>query len=213
MRFTPETSCVGQMQEYSEEQIRNETMIYGGSVAWTRVHGGPMTCDALRIAQENSRDLVRVHAERGYHPVIDTKSVLLMPGMSPCIPGWHCDGVIRSVRGAQPNLSTLDERVLHYIVTYDTVGGRDSTHYATSPIDVEVDESRIWASVNERVKDMQYGTYGNGEVVRMTRSTLHRGPPATVRQWRFFFRMSFYHMPCVNEIRNQVQVYTESKGW
>ena len=55
----------------------------------------------------------------GYHIVIDTKVVMLMPGMYPCIGGWHADAIER--KNGQPDLSTLnDNKGTHFIYSAST---------------------------------------------------------------------------------------------
>lgn len=207
---------VGDLGDFTEEQIQAEPMIYGGSIMWTRIHGGIMTARALTLVELAGMDL-DWHARRGYHPVIDTKVVLLMPGMYSCIPGWHCDGVIRKKRGSQPDLSTLDEEVDHFLVSYDSENGETAPEFLDHLIGVPpnaIDPDQVWKSVNSHISksELSRSQYGNGEMVKFQRSSLHRGVPAMVRQWKYFFRLSFYHMPAMNEIRKQVQVYTDVNG-
>ena len=217
-RFTPNAQMVANSEGY-DDRINEEPMLYGASIDFAREQGGPITnniLDVLEVDGDEFREKCFEHSLLGYHPIIDTKSVLLMPGMYPCIPGWHCDGVIRNGRNSQPDLNTLDAPIQHYICTVSDVSVADhcGTDIATEAVELDVDPDRVWGSVNEQIHDINHRTPRPGEIWTFTRSTLHRGQQCTKRQWRYFFRMSFYHMPAMNEIRQQVQVYSDpNKGW
>lgn len=198
-----------------KEVIRREPMIAGGSWSFCRAKGGVLTHKVMDTISDDVLSDIKDHALRGYHPVIDTKVVMLMPGMVPCIPGWHCDGVIRKDDKSQPNLDTLKDPTYHYIASVSTDEELCPTEICNSPVFIEVDEGKVWESVNRGVikEDPMVLKLRSGMVTRFSRQTLHRGTAATKRGWRFFFRLSFYHMPVQNEIRNQVQVYTQDQGW
>ena len=92
----------------------------------------------------------------------------------------------------------------------------ESTELIKNDVNIDVDEDHVWQSVDKylRKNEPEVTKTQSGEIIRFTRSTLHNCPPTTVRGWRFFFRLSFYHMPVMNKIRKQVQIYTDiSKGW
>ena len=198
--------------KFSDAQVEAEPMIYGGSWDWTRKHGGPITQAVMDKIHSSVQRNLPIQARLGYHPVIDTKSVLLMEGQYPCIPGWHCDGVIRAAQGAQPDMSTLGEPIQHFVCV---VGG-DGTEFLVTPWLIDgVDSDNVWASVNAQIpEDAHTHQLHSGDIVSFNRDQLHRGPAATARGWRYFFRLSFYHMPAMNVLRNQVQVYVDvGKGW
>jgi hypothetical protein len=199
--------------EITEQLIMNQPMVYGGSWGWTRKYGGYLANLVMDRINESVMSQILHHALAGYHPVIDTKVVQLMPGQYPCIPGWHCDGVIRKARGEQPDLNTLNEHVMHYVCSFcseDT----SKTSVMLDSINLDVDENNVWSSVNEQVKPNRVKHLRSGQVGMFTRDRLHQGTPATKRCWRYFFRLSFYHMPAMNQLRKQVQVYTDvGKGW
>lgn len=226
--FVPDITDIGEITtDFTEEDIEREPMIYGGSVEWVRQQKhAPITNEILsHITRERDgylwtfRDEMAAHAAIGYHPVIDTKSVLLMPGQYPCIPGWHCDGVVRQSKTAQPDLDTLHDLVYHYVATITAGGAHVPTELITTRIEMpDTPRENVWATVSEFVERPTTAKATTksrpGCIVRFSRSTLHRGLPATERCWRYFFRLSFYHMPVMNRIRNQVQVYTDTeRGW
>jgi hypothetical protein len=197
-----------------ESLISDEPMIYGGSWEFCRENGGNITNNIMDEIQGDVFNEITRSALIGYHPVIDTKTILLMPGQTPCIPGWHCDGVIRKDRGSQPDLTTLNEPVYHYVSSVASEYISPTEILDGILVSKNIDENKVWNSVNDQVKN-KYRTslVESGQIVKFKRSTLHRGTPTDKRAWRFFFRLSFYHMPCMNEIRKQVQVYTSNEGW
>ncbi|AUR95550.1 hypothetical protein NVP1208B_62 [Vibrio phage 1.208.B._10N.222.52.A7] len=209
-------------------KIQDEPMLYGATLKHILDNSDryPVTFELLmKIWDTDFESLIVQQAMLGYHPVIDTKVVLLMPDMYPCISGWHCDGVIRNERGGQPQLSTLNEDIKHFVCTIsdDPQGNHTGTEFITNELTLDIDmESggNVWGKVDTAVnKALDEGNIKplvshNGEIYQFNRPTLHRGLPATTRQWRYFFRLSFYHMPAMNEERKQVQVYIDvNKGW
>lgn len=217
--FQPNHKCLGELGpgEMNSLSIRDEPMLYGGSWDWTINNGGPITLAVMmRIDGDVSKWIGRM-ARKGYHPVVDTKSVLLMPGQYPCIPGWHCDGVIRDERGLQPNLNTLHNPIKHYIYSISESGNGGTEFLDNDIYHTDIDEDNVWGSVDKQIEesgDAKIKKCLNNHVYSFFRNQLHRGVEAKERTWRYFFRLSFYHMPAMNEVRNQVQVYTHiNTGW
>ena len=222
--FDPRINSVKELDiNISDSDIEREPMVYGGSAHWTNINGGPLTkaiLDAIKDTYE-FRMLLESQGIKGYHPVIDTKSVLLMPGWYPCIPGWHCDGVIRNDRNSQPDTLTISEPIQHYTCYFTGDGEFSPTEFIEDPLVLNVNPEEVWKSVDLGVKDaLSKGRVSvfaakPGEIVKFNRSTLHRGVLATRRHWRYFFRLSFYHMPAMNRFRHQVQVYPKdiNGGW
>lgn len=214
IRFRPSAERLGQfMVVASEEEIANEPMIYGGSWNWCLENGGPITKMVMDCIKTSVTENIDDHALQGYHPVIDTKSVLLMPGQYPCIPGLHCDGVIRKDRHSQPDVNSLSEGIWHYTCAINA-NGDPVTEFVDQPCELDVDPAAVWNSV-EKQSDQCSITQGvSGCIYTFKRDQLHRGGPAINRGWRYFFRLSFYHMPALNQFRKQVQVYTTvEQGW
>ena len=214
--FVPKCDLIREEQFVcTVKDIEMEPMLYGASWNYARDHGGMLTQGVMNEIEERVFSLLHVHALKGYHPVIDTKSVMLMPGQFPCIPGWHCDGVIRKDANSQPNLATLNDDIQHFVCTLSTKIDLAPMEYLVNPVEVEFDKHAVWDSVNSYLSDISFQhSLNSGQILQFNRSTLHRGTAAKERGWRYFFRLSFYHMPAVNRIRNQVQVYLmDERGW
>ena len=213
--FKPTVRRVSQVvTANAADAIKLEPMLYGASWRWAFENGGALTKKVMLNIKEQVADLIPEHAIMGYHPIIDTKSVLLMQGQYPCIPGWHCDGVPRPHRGAQPDVSLIDEPVYHFVCVIDQ-NDSPATEFLTDTKLICVDKRQVWSSVNRQVPDdADIYRAASGEIVQFQRGQLHRGNQAQQQGWRYFFRLSFYHMPVMNEIRNQVQVYVDTgTGW
>src|SRR5690606_18875966 len=130
--------------------------------------------------------------------------------------GWHCDGVIRDDKNSQPNLDTLNEPISHFVLTGCSAPGACPTEYWNPTIELEFtdeEKNHVWKSLDTKIKELDNSEEGNitksvdWAMYHMYRDTPHRGTQATKRTWRMFYRMSFYHMPCANQFRNQVVVY------
>lgn len=213
---TPQT--VETAPKTGEKSIREEPMLFGASIDFAYKEGGMLTRQVLNHIrnQPGFSDECFIHASKGYHPVIDTKSVMLMPGFYPCIPGWHCDGVIRKDGESQPDLSTLNEDIYHYTCVLSSNPDQSETEFLNENVSIDIDENAVWQSVDKDLEKRSLNVlrFKSGDIVRFRRSNLHKCPPANQRQWRYFFRISFYHMPAMNQIRNQVQVYIDkNQGW
>ena len=210
MLFHPEFKTVGYVEPWaSVSDIEAEPMLFSASFDFAREKGGSLTQKCL--------DVIEPIVLKNTIHVIDTKSVMLMPGMYPSIPGWHCDGVIRAKDGDQPDISKMNRDVLHYIVMISSdENGVSNTRLLSERVQLEIDPNRVWGSLNEELekKDPLSVCVPDGRVVRFTQDTPHRAEPAHSKGWRFFFRCSEYHMPPMNKIRHQVQVYTTPQnGW
>lgn len=211
MLFTPNIEVVGHINPTASiEQIESEVMLYSASLAFAREHGGPLTQSVL--------DVIENKLDPNKHYVIDTKSVMLMPGMYPAIPGWHCDGVIRHNQFAQPDLEKINTEIQHWAVLVSShYEGTSNTEFLTEPVVVHCEQDRVWGSTNEyleKFRGLPTLLAKDGEIIQFSQPTLHRAKPAINKGWRFFFRLSEYHMPPLNKIRHQVQVYAAiSSGW
>lgn len=218
--------------ECDEESLKNERSIYGGSLEWTMLNADQITRNLTNQLFDNPRfqeDLIP-HALLGLHPVIDTRVTLMINEnfapvdlageeleMYQAIAGWHCDGVPRKNRSTQPDLSTVDEPVYHYITSLSSTDEQISgTELVDQDFALRIDpEKRVWDQVNSHVKKSEFSTKTcpDGVFTRFNRQTVHQTTPSKVRGWRYFFRCSFYHMPVMNEFRVNNNVYLVPKGW
>ena len=205
---------------WSVDEIKKEPMLFGASYEFARSDGGIITNMVLDNIEDDMKKHIEEMSIKGYHPVIDTKSVMLMPQWFPSIPGWHCDGVIRPDAKSQPDLNTIKEDIIHYIYLGATISDLSCPIFIAEDLELDVDKNAVWKSVHNSVSDVEldkkltYMQTYEGDIVKFNRSALHICSPSKLRGWRYFFRLSFYHMPAMNEIRNQVQTYIDvNTGW
>lgn len=207
--FKPKIKIVNVIQGVvSEKLIADETMLFSASPEFAREHGGTLTNRVLNSLRPYMKD--------GKNYIIDTKSVMLMPGMYPAIPGWHCDGVIRKNAESQPDLKKLNDSMEHFICFLSSEENVSRTAFLRESCSVEYDPNRVWGSIDAQINKGKIKAFEakEGEIIKFNQATLHCARPAKKRGWRFFIRMSEYHMPPRNEIRRQVQVYSQvEQGW
>ena len=194
---------------WESEIISREPMLFSSSVEFANKNGGDLTKAVLRGIELECPD--------HFFVVIDTRSHMLMRGMYPAIPGWHCDGVMRGANG-QPDFGLLDHKAEHRVITVSSEkGGVSNTEFIAEKLCVEYEPGKVWGSINDDIEEsMSPDTYQvpDGDLITFNQLALHRATPAKTNGWRWFFRLSFYHSPPINKIRNQVQVYTsQSTGW
>jgi hypothetical protein len=225
---------------FSEDDIKSERSIYGGSIDWTLDRGDKIT----RFVTEqilNFADFDKMvvdHALKGYHPVIDTRvTMLLNENQNPvdlnfgdlemyqAIPGWHCDGVIRKDKFSQPDPKTVAEDIRHFICSF-SAGNHQSynrssiapTQLIIDPLEMVIDDEKpIWAQVDAKVRESHLKVFEprDGDIIEFSRPTIHRSTASRGKGWRFFYRLSFYHMPAINEFRvnNNVYIASQGGGW
>ena len=226
MKFRPDYMFLrNNVSVVSKEDLKKEPMLYSASLDFARKNGGALTNKILdRIDSSLARDIA-YHANKGYHPVIDTKVVMLKKGWYPSIPGWHCDNVPRGENG-QPDMTQLYDQVYHYICNYSTDNNLCPTEILRTEENVDIIKSQVWKSVDSGIREKlalaapSFKDHAmkvqvrSGQIVRFSRQTLHNCSPANKDGWRMFFRLSFMATPARNEIRNQVQIYTDvNQGW
>jgi hypothetical protein len=227
------------MNPFTEDQIKNERSVYGGSANWVMDRADYITKKITTsiYSLPDFDALILKHADMGYHPIIDTRVTMLLNTnhipvdlsgrdleMYQAIPGWHCDGVIRKNKNSQPCPETISENVDHFIFSCSSgmseLRPLAPTQLISSKIKMDLDdELPIWeqvnSKVNENIDNLTIKEPIDGDVVQFNRATIHRSTPARGRGWRYFYRLSFYHMPANNEFRvnNNVYISYTGGGW
>ena len=101
MKITSTMELGPALPKFSQDEIKNEPMLFNCSADAAWELGGPITRAFLESL--GSHQAV----------VIDTRSHMLMQGWWPCIPGWHHDDVPRSRSDGQPNYETPEYHSMH----------------------------------------------------------------------------------------------------
>lgn len=209
-RFVPDAISVGHVPVFSFTDIEQEPQLYSASRLFAAQRGGPITTAILAAMPD---DAWQPAPDR--YIVIDTRSHMLMPGMYPAIPGWHCDAWPRTNAGeGQPDpTNTADKAgVRHWAVS---VGDCSQTEFLGFPIELELRPDAVWAGVSEEIGTPHGRWFQPAQTIyAFGPDQLHRASPATARGWRFWLRLSHYQRPPLNRVRSQTQVYlTEHGGW
>lgn len=209
-------------QKFDADTIKNETMIFRGDWDFALEHGNICTQTVLKAISDHHqfRSDWDFNSALGNVAIIDTKVTMLKPGMYPCIGGWHCDEVPRSVKNGQPIISKIGDDAQHWLVSLATDPKLCPTAFISEQVDLldgVIDPDAVWKSLHKHIESSHYSKQFAypGEVVRHSRSDIHAGTMAEMEGWRFFFKLWFAKPKGINnEIRRQVQVYTDiSGGW
>jgi len=203
--FRPMRKVLGELPTFRQDEVRREPMVFAADFAGAIEMGGPITVAFMRF----------LDPKKAW--VIDSKTVMLMEGMYPCIPGWHHDDVPRNTPDGQPNYMNPDYLSSHVMAI---VGEGSQTEYVDQEVTLPpVEGGRIIYQVWDRVLDAmrpRVYTVPYRQVLGFEWSDLHRGTKAVKNGWRFFIRASTNTRREVkNERRTQVQVYMDdaSRGW
>lgn len=204
--------------------IKNEPMFFRASEIFASERGGPLTDGFLAAAEEVWGNLDDC--------IIDTRWHYLMPGMYPCIPGWHVDDAPRDPNkyGGQPDLWTNAAGPEHMLCVVDA-GTGSLTQFLTGDIrisktvlvnELESNNAPFFKTADDLIsvcydeQNTQLVTVDPGSLVEFNMHSWHRGMPATGQGFRWFARITrgSHHKPA-NEIRHNSQVYlTEAnQGW
>lgn len=198
---------------FTDDEIKNEPMLYSCDYATTRKLGGPITHAFL------DKVLPTVRSNPSF--IFDSRSHMLMPGMFPCIPGYHHDDVPRTAPGGQPNYDNPAYDAGHVMAI---VGDASKTEFAVGTADFPAvpEGQRVYEFWHEEVMkklaagELKMTEAKPGHIIYFNSRTWHRGTAATKHGWRWFGRASYNtQRRCVNEQRMQVQVYLPvvNAGW
>lgn len=201
---------------WDEEQIKNEPMLFNCDLEGALRLGGPITHAFLAALPEDWQSDV----------VIDSRVHMLMPGWTPCIPGWHHDDVPRGGSNNQPIYDRLhDAEHLMGLVNGDIA----ATRFLVGPVVVSEAHSKAlvykeWSQeINRQIAtgspNFKVMSAPSGRLIQFDCYAFHTGVPAIENGWRWFIRVSRKSQrldkPLTNELRRQVQVYMEfpEQGW
>ena len=209
--FTSNTEVIGKAPSYTDEEIKNEPMLFSADWEFAYKNGGPITRNFLNHFLFRSNDWI-----------IDTRVHMLMKDWYPCIGGWHCDNIPRNTWNGQPDYKNPAFISDHVLCVIDSGTGsltefvEDEIRLSDVPEDKMVYE-HFSKEINSQVKDSIIKTtqFESGDVLSFNALTFHRGRPATGSGWRFFIRATTNTpQKAYNEVRRQVNVYLNTeKGW
>lgn len=211
-RFVSSFGAAAELPQFSEQQVKNEPMLFSCDRTAAHELGGPLTrafLDAM-LPDWKASEIV-----------VDSRVHMLMPGFWPCIPGWHHDDVPREREDGQPEYVSPSYHAEHCMAL---VGDASVTEFAVGATflpDVPLGAVyyREWHPlINEAIEAGELFSMKApvGRLVYFDSHAFHQGVPATKHGWRWFVRASRNtgRKPA-NELRRQVQVYLSEpmQGW
>ena len=197
------------IEQPSEELVRNTLGLFNASIEDAVKYGGELTRAALGAMNlRNDRRFI----------VVDTKVHMLIPGMSPAIPGWHTDGVPRgplrdSIHHGLPDLYAQERKNIrphryHLLVT----GSGCLTEFLLDPIELPFSrepDAQIYNRMSKWTNDYIKGwveddptasfpkgcredivqTAPSCRIVEFDWWNIHQGVVATKKEWRYLIRV------------------------
>lgn len=209
------------------ELIKAEPMFFRATPDFAVREGNSLTLHFLVAAERIWGNLDGV--------IIDSRHHMLMPGMYPCIPGWHTDDAPRDPGycGGQPNIFDPEYETEHLLCVVD-YGTGSLTEFLVGEVHLDrahiesayqLDGHNFYKTADARLELMEglgKPTFLErvqvepGEIAEFNVHSWHRGAPAKQRGFRWFIRMTRNSRHKVeNEIRTNAQVYLTDAtyGW
>lgn len=215
-KFHSEIFLLGHLPHFSQDEIKNEIMLFNVDLAFAYQHGGPITRSFL--------DLLPEEFTSSKHLVIDSRVHMLMKEFFyPAIPGFHHDSVERTRPGDnQPNYVNPTHRSNHIMALAN--GDVCPTEFALGVAefpDVPIGDVyyKVWhPMVEEKIRTGELTSYfvPSNRLIMFDDRAWHQATIARENGWRWFVRASVDpDRKPTNEIRRQVQVYLEKpmEGW
>ena len=208
--FHSQASYGDYLPDFTQNEIKNEPMMFSASLDFAREHAGPITRAFLD------------HLEAPKNAIFDSRSHMLMPGWWPCIPGWHHDDIPRSRSDGQPDYDNPSYLSNHCMVLVNgdicpTLMALGDCRLSEVPIGQTIYE--VWdAEISALVEkgDLRSMPTESNRMTYFNWQTIHGGQQAKRSGWRWFGRASWNtERKFFNEVRHQVQVYLPfpKAGW
>ncbi len=202
--------------DVGQVQINKLPQLYRASMEFAQAQGNP----------ELNRLLEMFNITGKYKYVsIDTRSHMLMKGMFPCIPGWHCDDFYRpdtyELHG-QPDLENVDTNApaIHHLMV---LGDCSRTEFLLE--DAEFPDTKdlhrefgtehpVYYHYDRMLEESKPATIHvePNAIYTFGPTAFHRGQDAQHNGWRCFIRVTeSNHRSPKDEVRYQTQVYSNGR--
>lgn len=205
---------------WTQDQIKNEPMFFNCDLDFAYNNGGPITRAFLRALPDDWE------GTKENPVVLDSRVHMLMPGWTPCIPGWHHDDV---PRGGVTNQPIYDGTCKADHIMGLVNGDIAATRFIVGPVTVSEAHSKalVYKEWSQEINAQIDGEFipksaivsaPSGRLIQFDCYAFHTGVPAVASGWRWFVRVSRNTertKKITNEIRRQVQVYMQfpEEGW
>lgn len=197
----------------------NEVCLVACSEEFVKDKGGTLTLTAIKNIQDIQRQEIANAKEAGLTPVIDVRMQRLSQHHLPAPPGWHCDGIPRSINSGEYNLGAIHPRAFNISVTLsDEYVGVSNTEFVNDPIKVKTYTEKFYREVHEQVEKLSPSVrrVEDGMFVKYSPKTIHRATETHRSGVRLYLRYSMCEKPVFsNHISpiQQVYVLSEKHGW
>jgi hypothetical protein len=235
--FNSQVKDVGPIDDWSQDAVKKEQMLFNCDLAAAFEMGGqitrnvilnsikykhPATYNAVVGLNAVDRHAYAAVALKKLNAVIDTRVHMLKKGWYPCIPGFHHDDVPRSRTDGQPNYCNPEYKAVHHMALVN--GDIAPTEFAIGDMRLpDVDTGEVyykkWHPIVEDMISKGKLTrikVPSNRILEFDWTAMHQGVGAVADGWRWFGRITYgsNRVP-TNEIRHQVQVYMEHpmEGW
>jgi hypothetical protein len=213
-QFNSKISLGKTVSQFTEEEVKNEPMLFSCDFESALDLGGPITREFIRHLSDEfffADDLI-----------IDSRVHMLMPGFWPAIEGFHLDDIPRTRPDGQPEHFTPTYKAKHCMMLVN--GDICPTRFAVGKSSVpDVKEGQIYYKewhplIKKQLEEGVLKEYlaPSNQLVYFDWQTWHEATEAIKGGWRFFIRATIntYRKPS-NELRKQVQVYKKMpyEGW
>jgi len=216
LRFKNDLKHIKKLEGVEDVKINHLPQLYRCDLEFAKAQGNEQLNRIL--------DQISIESSEFKYVSIDTRSHMLMTGMYPCIPGWHCDDFYRTESlGNQPDLEAVHEYApaIHYLIVLGDNSRTEFVKHDTVFFDSMREIYRkigagepIYKYIDQELdKDKFESVFVEpGHLYSFGPTALHRGSPATHNGWRYFIRVTLSnHREPKNEIRYQTQVYTNGR--
>ena len=204
----------GILPSFTDEQIKNEPMIWRATGKWAYEHGGIITRTFLNEIKKVRGDYENC--------ICDSRSHMHMKNWYPAIPGYHHDTVPRTRSDKQPNYDTPEYKANHIMTlingdccpTQFAIGECELEEVPLNEIVYKIWHEKIIELLND--KKLKLMNIPTNKLIEFDYQAFHQAQKAVNRGWRWFGRATFNTtVEPANEIRQQVQVYLENlmEGW
>lgn len=212
MKFNSEITIGDNKILTSEAQIKVEPMLHRANGIFAHQNGGEITRTFLHYL---------FCYWRTDNILIDSRVHMLMPGMYPCIPGWHHDDVPRERSDGQPNYDNPSYKAEHCMALF---GDCSLTEFALGEHEIDIPPvgRKVYKELSPKIEQLCI----EGKLNRFTAipnkliffnwQTWHRGAETTKTGFRFFIRATKgSNLKPKNEIRYNANVYMPvlNEGW
>lgn len=198
---------------FPQEIVKKEPMMFSADASFAYANGGILTREFI--------DNLTGEFHSNKQLIVDSRVHMLMPGMYPCIPGFHHDDVPRERSDGQPEYLNPSYKSKHCMAIF---GGGARTKFALgcAPFpEVPLNQKyyKVWHPIVQDFVELgvlkRYDA-NYGEMIYFDWNSWHEGTPAYETAFRFFIRASINtNRKPKNELRTQTQVYLEvpMEGW